>query len=91
MPKYAAATLALLLPLGAPASADAFWQHSQWSRCADAPTAAEWSRYRCWEIEPYHYGALGPGFGDGPSLRGKPRSAVRGRMAPGGPVMRRLG
>lgn len=91
MLKCGATTLVLLAAFAAPAPADAFWQRSQWSRCSDAPTAAEWSRYRCWQLKPYHDGATGHGFGDADGFEGIPRGAVRERMAPGGAVVRRLG
>jgi hypothetical protein len=91
MPKYAAATFGLLVGLAASPPAEAFWQRSQWSRCSDATSADEWNRYRCWQLNPYHDGAASQGFGEGDGIYGMRRGAVRGRMAPGGTVVRRLG
>ena len=72
--------------LGATTAAEAFWQRSQVSMCADAATEAELLRWRCSELGAY----VDPGWPDFRQFylgRGwhEPRKA-----APGG-VARRLG
>jgi len=46
------------LPASLPAAA--FWERSQWRRCSEGPTPAEYRRWRCWELDG---GSLGPGLG----------------------------
>lgn len=86
--------IAIVLGLGlagmGAAPALAFWERSQWSRCSDAPTVAEWNSLRCPAIDPYHDAGGYSGHGD---LGG----GVRGGLYPqdkrrrGGLVVQRLG
>jgi hypothetical protein len=48
-------------------SAAAFWQRSQWLACSEAATAAEYQRWRCWELDGYA-GEIAPAFDDRPGL-----------------------
>lgn len=70
----------------AAAPAAAFWPRSQWLACSEAPTAAEYRRWRCWELDG-HGGAIAPGHGVGADpvpTRPGPRRSIR----PGGTVSR---
>jgi hypothetical protein len=69
--------------------ADAFWERSQWSRCSDAPTAAEWNRHRCWQIEAYHDAIGYPGYGVTGGHHDAPYPHARSRR--GNVVVQRLG
>lgn len=63
----------------AAAPAAAFWPRSQWLACSEAPTAAEYRRWRCWELDIYD-GAITPGYGAGadrPLTRPGPRGSIR--------------
>lgn len=62
--------------------ASAFWERSQWRVCSEGPTAAEYQRWRCWELDGYA-GEIAPGYsGVGPY----------GQMPPKGrPSLRRNG
>ncbi|MGX1788801.1 hypothetical protein ACWIGM_18785 [Bosea sp. NPDC055332] len=44
------------------APAAAFWERSQWRVCSEGTTAAEYQRWRCWELDGYA-GAIAPGYG----------------------------
>ena len=86
-----AIVLGLSLASAPAAPALAFWDRSQWSRCSDASTAAEWNRHRCWQLDPYHDAGGHPGYGgvsDGGVRDGLYRQD-RGRR--GGVVVQRLG
>lgn len=68
----------LLLPalvmVGLAASATpsaAFWARSQWLACSEAATAADYQRWRCWELDGYA-GAIAPGDGAGGAYRPLP-------------------
>lgn len=61
------------------APAAAFWPRSQWLACSEAPTAAEYRRWRCWELDIYG-GAIAPGYGVGADplqTRPGPRRSIR--------------
>lgn len=60
----------------------AFWQRSQWLACSEAATAADYQRWRCWELDGYA-GEIAPS--EGRSF-GRPRQP-RGTQ-PGGIVER---
>ena len=69
------------------APAAAFWQRSQWRVCSEGTTAAEYQRWRCWELDGYA-GEIAPGYGEfGPAgpwdVPGGKRPVRRG-----GPVSR---
>ena len=65
----AAIGLAGLGLIAAAAPAAAFWQRSQWLACSEAATAADYQRWRCWELDGYA-GAITPGYGpEGPMLQ----------------------
>lgn len=87
--RLASIAFGLILATASTAPTLAFWERSQWSRCSDAPTAAEWHRYRCPDIEPYHDGIVHRGYdgavGDPPDLL-----YPQGRRLRGG-VVKRLG
>jgi hypothetical protein len=90
LPKPSVAlTLGLITSWVLAAPAEAFWERSQWSRCSDAPTAAEWNRHRCWEIEAYHDAIGYPGYGVTGGHHGPPYPPGRSRR--GGVVVQRLG
>jgi hypothetical protein len=40
----------------------AFWPRSQWRLCSEGATAAEYQRWRCWELDGYA-GEIAPGHG----------------------------
>lgn len=71
----------------APTPAAAFWTRSQWLACSEAATAADYRRWRCWELDGYAgeiapgHGRLGPAELWGPPGRGQP-------IRRGGPVSR---
>jgi hypothetical protein len=48
--------------MGAATPAAAFWERSQWRVCSEGTTAAEYQRWRCWELEGYA-GEIAPGYG----------------------------
>ena len=55
--------------IAATAPASAFWERSQWRVCSEGTTAAEYQRWRCWELDGYA-GAITPGYGpEGPMLQ----------------------
>lgn len=70
----------------ATAPSEAFWPRSQWLACSEAATAADYQRWRCWELDGYA-GAIVPGYGGAPTelwrAPGGRRSIQRG-----GPVSR---
>ena len=53
--------LAAFGTIAAPLPAGAFWQRSQWLACSEAATAADYRRWRCWELDGYP-GAITPGY-----------------------------
>lgn len=56
----------------------AFWPRSQWRLCSEGPTAAEYQRWRCWELDGYG-GEIGPGYGGvGPAEQWGKRPMRRG-------------
>lgn len=70
------------LGMAAATPAAAFWQRSQWLACSEAGTAAEYQRWRCWELDGYA-GEIAPGYGGaGPAdswrMQGGKRSIRRG-------------
>jgi hypothetical protein len=72
----------------ATAPAVAFWPRSQWLACSEAQTAADYRRWRCWELDGYG-GAIMPGHGleaDPLAVRPRPRRSIRR-----GDAVRRLG
>jgi hypothetical protein len=48
--------------LGVATPATAFWERSQWRVCSEGTTAAEYQRWRCWELDGYA-GEIAPGYG----------------------------
>lgn len=44
----------------------AFWPRSQWLACSEAASAADYQRWRCWELDGYA-GAIAPGYGVDPA------------------------
>lgn len=54
--------LAALGMIAMTAPASAFWQRSQWLACSEAATAADYQRWRCWELDGYA-GEIAPGYG----------------------------
>ena len=85
-----ATVLGLSLAGASAVPALAFWERSQWSRCSDAPTVAEWNRLRCPAIDPYQDAG---GYSGHRDLGG----GVRGGFYPddkrrrGGVMVQRLG
>jgi len=56
-----------MIAMSAPAAA--FWERSQWRSCSEGTTAADYQRWRCWELDGYA-GAIAPGYGpEGPMLQ----------------------
>ncbi|AZO77306.1 hypothetical protein B5U98_17215 [Bosea sp. Tri-39] len=54
--------LAALGTITTTAPAAAFWPRSQWLACSEAATAADYQRWRCWELDGYA-GEIAPGYG----------------------------
>jgi hypothetical protein len=50
--------------------AKAFWPRSQWLACSEAAIAADYQRWRCWELDGYA-GEIAPAYG-----RGDDRGAI---------------
>ena len=48
--------------MGAATPASAFWERSQWRVCSEGTTAAEYQRWRCWELDGCA-GAIAPSYG----------------------------
>jgi hypothetical protein len=75
-------TLAILtlaaLGMAAATPAAAFWQRSQWLACSEATTAAEYQRWRCWELDGYA-GEIAPAFDYRPRLDRHGPAIRRGR------------
>lgn len=65
--------------IAASAPAAAFWQRSQWLACSEAATAADYQRWRCWELDGYA-GEIAPGHDFRPGLerRGPAPAGPRG-------------
>lgn len=80
----------LIAAATAAAPAMAFWERSQWSRCSDAATPAEWSRHRCEDLAPYRddIGRIGHSGVDGAPF---PNERLPKGPARRGVVVRRLG
>ncbi|KRE12915.1 hypothetical protein ASE66_20765 [Bosea sp. Root483D1] len=53
--------------IAATAPAAAFWPRSQWRVCSEGTTAAEYQRWRCWELDGYA-GEIAPAFNYRPGL-----------------------
>jgi hypothetical protein len=68
----------------ATAPAVAFWPRSQWLACSEAQTAADYQRWRCWELDGYG-GAIMPGAGAAPLA---PQPGPRRSIRRGGAVSR---
>lgn len=68
------------------APATAFWARSQWLACSEAATAADYQRWRCWELDGYA-GAIMPGYGDVGTERQMP-TQKRPSLRRGGSVSR---
>ncbi|CAN7215588.1 hypothetical protein LJR090_000853 [Bosea sp. LjRoot90] len=80
--KFAILGLATLVSAAMVEPAAAFWPRSQWLACSEAATAADYQRWRCWELDGYA-GAIAPGFGGAgtegqmpPQRRMRPRGTV---------------
>lgn len=75
------AALGMIAATTAPAMA--FWERSQWRVCSEGTTAAEYQRWRCWELDGYA-GAIAPSggqsFGRPRQLRGKPPGGIVERL-----------
>jgi hypothetical protein len=70
--------LAALGMIAMTAPAAAFWQRSQWRVCSEGTTAAEYQRWRCWELDGYA-GEIAPGYGGfGPAEQWGKRPMRRG-------------
>jgi hypothetical protein len=78
--------LATLGMIGTTLPAAAFWPRSQWLACSEAATAADYQRWRCWELDGYA-GAIAPGYG-GVGTEGQIRPDRRRPLRRGGSVSR---
>lgn len=78
--------LAALGMIATAVPAAAFWERSQWRRCSEGTTAAEYQRWRCWELDGYG-GAIAPSGGQ--SFSGRSLRQPRGK--PPGGIVERLG
>ncbi|MGE7467890.1 hypothetical protein ACQKLX_00490 [Bosea sp. NPDC003192] len=71
--------------LGVATPATAFWERSQWRVCSEGTTAAEYQRWRCWELDGYA-GEIAPGYDAWPGGQMPPQK--RPLLRRGGSVSR---
>lgn len=72
--------------IGAATPASAFWERSQWRVCSEGTTAAEYQRWRCWELDGYS-GEIAPGYG-GVGIEHRTEPQRRPSLRRGGSVSR---